>query len=239
MTRFYWGVISALSFISVSCTVQNNLYVNNPTPLPRGEVEGYLGLSTGLQPKIDSTDANGFVYFSDDLKWAPNLNIGANIGVTDRFNLGIDLHFPYAVGGFGMNVRPQISFMSPESNVQLALAGRLGFVVSKEFIEIGNAIYIDVRGNQKARGSLNMSVAMPLGFRVGEEALFIITPRLSRTSFAIWDNVDFQDRINREGYTLPILSLGARYQQLHFEASIIKKQREFIPSMGLVYLIRS
>jgi hypothetical protein len=41
----------------MSCTVTNNLYVNNPTPLGKERGEIYAGIGTGVTPKVDSITA--------------------------------------------------------------------------------------------------------------------------------------------------------------------------------------
>lgn len=232
----YLFLLATCCCLLTSCAVQNNLYLNNPVPLPRGEVEAYGGASAGIRPVIDSTDANGFTYYSDVLQLAPMLNLGLNVGLTDRVGLGIDMHLPYGFAGFGMNVRPQISFFPASSDFNIALSGRAGFAISSSDFQLTENISINISSLQDVRGTLNASLALPLSIRMGEDTHLIITPRWSRTSFAIWDNIDFRDRVYRRGYTFPILSIGARLKHIHIEGTVIKKERGFLPTMGVVYV---
>ena len=225
----------AYAVIRTSCIVQNNLYLNRPYPLERGTAEFAVGMGTGLRPVIDSTGVDGTVYYTDELSWAPNLNLSGDIGLTDHFSLGIDMHLPYFIGGFGMNIRPQLTFFPLASDFHLALTGRLGFVASKDSLRLGENFSVDVEGLQTMRGSLNASIALPLGFRMGEDNYLTVTPRLSRTSFAFWTNAEFRDEVERQGYTLAILSLGARLQRIQLEGTIVNYQNRFLPHFGLVY----
>jgi len=236
LTGPYGLLLGACCWLLTSCAVQNNLYLNNPVPLPRGEAVAYGGASAGIRPVIDSTDVNGFTYYSDVLQLAPMLNLGVNVGLTNRVGLGVDVHLPYGFAGFGMNVRPQISFFPASSGFNVALSGRAGFAISSENLQITNNISIYIGDLQDVRGTLNASLALPMSVRMGEDTYLFITPRWSRTSFAIWDNTDFRDRVYRRGYTFPILSIGARLKNVHIEGTVIKKERGFLPTMGVVYV---
>ena len=90
-----------------ACSVQNNLYLNNPAPLEKGEQEYCLGISMDLQPKVDSLGLQNQVIYDDEFKLAPSLHIGARFRLAEKLTLGTQLHFPYIIGGFGLDIRPQ------------------------------------------------------------------------------------------------------------------------------------
>ena len=96
------------SLIMGSCTVSNNLYINDPVPLSKNDMEGYGGFGMGLQPRIDSVGEFGEV-FSSGLQRSYNLVLGGRYGITHLFNVGASFHLPEILGGFGLTLRPQMS----------------------------------------------------------------------------------------------------------------------------------
>ena len=96
-----------LLLLMFSCTVTNNLYVNDPVPAQDKEANFYIGIGTGVRADIDSVNKSGDITFSDDLTMAPNLYFGGQVNVLDQLDLRFTLHLPYIIGGIGLRAGPQ------------------------------------------------------------------------------------------------------------------------------------
>jgi len=225
-----------LIFTSISCSVQNNLYLNNPAPLDKGESEGFFAISTGIQPKVDSSDAQGLIVYNNKFRLAPNLHIGGRFRLADKFTLGAQAHFPYIVGGFGLDVRPQYSFFGKSFNFNIAIAGQAGFVVSKDSISMNSTTRQGVP--QTVTSLANADIALPIGFKISKNTSLILTPRLSAFSFKLRDDPFENQPRTKYKFNEKVLTLGLRSKKWQIETSAIFIGKKVIPSFGasLVFL---
>lgn len=225
------GVI-LLVFCS-SCTVTNNLYVNNPFPVDTGKVEMYVGVGTGMQPKMDSIDENGDITFTDQISTAPNLCIGAQFPITRQLNIRAALHFPFLMGGFGIRVGPQYSLFTKDSKFNMAVGCDLGFVVAKDSIELfGSTTEVDSETN----GALNADLFVPIGFQLSSNVQLIITARYSFNALFVRYNIN-ESKSQTFHPAIPSVALGAFINSFYFEASAYQYENEWYPNFGLVYII--
>jgi hypothetical protein len=224
----FWLVFSAGLFSS--CTVTNNLYVNNPVPLTKSDYEVYGGFGLGLKPKIDSITSSGEVY-SHDFRTSYSLVTGGRYAFTDHFNLGGSIHLPEILGGFGVNIRPQISLMPRESKLNLALAADVGGVIFQDSI---SPFGIEIDIDPETRGAFNIDFSNPLGLKLGKETWLIFTPRYSFSWFYFRKAYEY-DGSKKFSVKYPALSLGLRAKRIHLEFSAAKVNHKFRYLAGMAY----
>jgi hypothetical protein len=223
LLAFMLGLFSA-------CTVTNNLYVNNPVPLTKGNYEVYGGLGLGLKPQIDSITNSGEV-FSHDFRTSYYLVFGGRYAFTDQFNVSGSMHLPEILGGFGANIRPQISLMSRESKLNMALAADIGGVFFQDSI---SPFGIEIDIDPETRGAFNIDFSNPLGVKLGKETWLVFSPRYSFTWFYFRKAFDHNDSKNFL-VRYPALSLGLRAKRIHLELSAAKVNNKNRYFAGLVY----
>lgn len=167
------------------CVVTNHLYYNQGHPSGKGNIHGYAGLGTGITPKIDSINANGYIFFSEKMKTAPVSAIGMQSGVGNQTDFRASLHLPYIIGGVGFKLGIQRSFFDSTSLFNVAPGLDVGFVFSRDSFRIlGSKTSIDKPLNH----SVNIDFFIPLSFRVNPTTYFVFTPRYSITGFNIRHN---------------------------------------------------
>ena len=229
-------VLVLIAFLTLSsCVVTNNLYVNNPEPLGKKEVDVYLGVGTGLKPKIDSTSVEGEVYFKDKISIAPSLNLGAQFGLTDYMDARASVHLPYVLGGIGVRGGLQHAFFKNTSNFNVALATDIGFVYSKDSLKLGG---IETELDIKSSGAFNMDVFLPLGYRINEVFKVVITPRYSHNILFIRRNTFVADRERKFKVDVKSLALGLWVGQLYIEASGFVYDDKLYPNFGVAYIMK-
>lgn len=222
--------LGILLFTCGACSVQNNLYLNNPTPLEKGEQEFCLGISTGIQPKVGSLGLQDEVIYNNEFKLAPSLHIGARFRLADRLTLGTQLHLPYIIGGFGLDIRPQYSFFEKGSKFNIAIAGQAGFVVSKDSIFKNNVEPLGIPNT--VTGLINVDITLPIAYKVSKELTLILTPRLSAFSFRLRENAFEKEPVTKYNFNSKVLTLGLRGKKWHIEASALQLENKIIPSIG-------
>ena len=212
---FLWSA----SLFMVSCTVTNNLYLNNPVPMGKGNAEIYLGIGTGVVAKIDSISlGNGTVNFSNKISNAPILSLGSQIGLSKQTDLRIAIHLPWIIGGFGFRAGIQHSFFDSKSRINMAIGSDLGFVVSKDSIEISgtNAAI----GGKDSNGAINADLFLPISLKIKNDFRVVLTPRYSLTKIYIRE---YQDKNGTKPFSFhyPALSLGIRVKRFYFETTVL------------------
>lgn len=222
-----------------SCVVTNNLYVNDPTPLGWGDGEAYIGVATGMNPKIDSVTNNTNVNFSNRMKYAPVLSIGGQVGVGKRMNLKAGLHFPFIVGGLGARLGAQYSLFESDSPFNVALGVNFDGTGANDSIELFGS---NVPTSQKANGALNADVFLPISYdfksgstKSDEVLRLIITPRYSYNVLYI---KKYTNEKSAKAYALfvPILSVGVRANRIYFESSAIYYNKSIYPHFGVALM---
>lgn len=218
-----------------SCTVTNNLYVNDPVPTKKGEGQVYLGLGTGVRAEIESVDDNGNINFSDDLTLAPNLSVGAQGRIIDNLDFRIAMHLPYIIGGFGLRAGAQYSFFKDNATFNMAVGTDLGFVVAKDSLKfLGTTSALEIYAN----GGINADFFMPISYSFNDNTRIIITPRFSFNTIYIRKNTNDPESFKFKP-NLPSLALGLRTRVVYFEISAFRFQDTFFPNFGIVYLFRN
>ena len=215
-----------------SCTVTNNLYVNDPVPTIKGEGQVYLGIGTGVRADIESVDQNGNINFSDDITLAPNLYLGAQGRIIDKLEYRVTMHLPYIIGGFGLRAGPQYSFFNSNSTFNMAVGTDLGFVVAKDSLKfLGTTSALEIYAN----GAINADFFMPFSYSFNENTRIIITPRFSFNTIYIRKNTSDPESFKFKP-NLPSLALGLKTRVVYFEISAFRFQNTFFPNFGIVYL---
>ena len=219
------------SLLLGSCTVVNNLYINDPACIGRGKAEFYAGIGSGMTPEIDSVTVDGDVIFSDRLEQAVNLCLGGQLGLYDKLDLRFAMHLPRIVGGFGLRLGPQYSFFGEHSDFQLAMGADLGFVLAKDSIRIfGGGSDLSIHAN----GAINADFFMPMSIRIGKGCRLVVTPRYSLNTFFVRRNVD-EKRSRHFTPEFPFLALGLKFGKLYLEASALHFDQQYFGNFGVVY----
>jgi len=221
-------------FLLSSCTVTNNLYVNDPVSVQKDNADSYVGIGTGVKASIDSVSANGDIAFSNELTMAPNLCFGSQIGLIHNLDLRAAVHLPYILGGFGARLGPQYTFFSKESKFNMAIGSDLGFVIAKDSIKIfGTTSALNIHAN----GAINADFFIPLSFNLNENSRIIITPRYSFNTIYIRHNTGEKESFKFSPH-IPSLALGLRLDRLYIEASAFRFRNEYYPNFGLIYIFK-
>jgi hypothetical protein len=231
LTR-YLRLFLVLPLSITSCTVTNNLYINDPVPAGKGKVELYAGLGTGLMPKIDSTSENGDIHFSNDLSVAPNLCVGGRYGLGEQTDIRFALHLPHIISGFGLKAGMQQSIFKSWTKFNIALGADAGFVVAKDTLHLGDvAIALD----PATKGAINADFFMPLSCNFNENYRIILTPRVSFNTIYIRRN-QYEKKSQKYSPVYSALSLGAHLNRLYLEATVHYIDDMIIPGLGIVYI---
>lgn len=232
------ATVHLLFFVSVlllvSCTVTNNLYVNDPSPLPKGKSELYGGIGMGLKPRIDSVSANGEV-FSNDFRRSYSLLFGGRYGVNHFFTISGGIHLPEIVGGIGGNIRPQISLFPDVSPFNVALAGDLGFVFAKDSVTF---LGTTTEQENLTKGAIHGDVSLPMSVSLSRNTRLVLTPRYSFNTFYFQRKYDMA-KTKRNHVQYPALSLGLRTRDFLFESSLMSWSGNHYYVFGLVIFIRN
>jgi hypothetical protein len=237
MNNLYKAVFLLLMVLGIgSCTVTNNLYVNNPNPMGKGKGEGYVGLGTGVQAKIDSVSpSTGAIHFSNKISKAPVLSIGLQYGIAQKTDIRTTFYFPKIVGGFGIRCGIQQSMANAESMFNLAIGTDIGYVFSKDSIKIFGS---NTEVGKETNGAMHADFFMPISYQSKKGFMLVITPRYSFNSFFIRQYQYQNDDTNFDfGYIA--LSLGIRYKRIYFETTAIKYNNIYYPHFGIAWIIKS
>ncbi len=225
------GVL-VFSLLIESCAVTNNMYVNDPFPLPKTDFELYGGAGMGMKPKIDSVSSSGEV-FSNEIRQTLNLVFGGRYGINNIWGIGLGFHLPEVVGGVGANLKTQLSMFPTPALTNLALVADIGFVFAEDSIRI---LGTEWKLDDKSRGSFNIDFSMPVGYRIGNNAKLILTPRYSFNTFYLRKSYD-TERSKRIRVQYPALSLGYRYRQVQVETTLLKYRDMYKLMAGVVFFI--
>jgi hypothetical protein len=222
------GIIAGMLF---SCTVSNNLYVNNPVPTGKGNIQLYLGGGTGQKPEIDSTSDDGTIYSSGNISTAPILAIGGQYGINNQLDMRFAIHLPYVVGGFGLRAGAQYCFFNAGSRFNAAIGTDLGFVIAKDSLKVFGA---KEPMNPEVKGAVNADFFMPFSVRVSDHFNIILTPRYSLNTFYIRKN---ENKGNSRAYnaSIPVLSLGIKIYKWYIEATGLYYNEILYPNVGVAY----
>jgi hypothetical protein len=221
----------AMFFVS-SCSVTNNMYINDATPYGKREGVVSFGIGTGLIPKIDSVSDNGDINFNNKLGIAPNFYLGVQGGLKNRINYRASLNLPYIVGGFGLRGGAQYSFLPKKSKFNFAIGVDIGFVASKDSVKIlGSRIGVNPHTNRIT----NADIFMPFTLNINESSRFTITPRYIHQYFWIKYNIDSHKSYSYIQSTIG-LSAGLKYKSLILEMTILRMNSMIYPNIGIGYI---
>jgi hypothetical protein len=222
----------SISICTISCTVTNNLYINNPIPMGKGEREGYVGLGTGIAAKIDSiSSVDGAVNFSNKISIEPVLSVGGQMGISKQTDLRIALHFPGILfTGLGLRAGLQHSFCDTSSRINIALGTDLGFVISDDTVKIlGTKFALDSL-ERASNGAINADFFLPVSYKIKNNFIVVLTPRYSF-------NVLYIEGIKSFKLGYPALSLGVRVRKFYFETTALYYHSSVYGHLGVAYLI--
>lgn len=223
-----------ISVFLVSCTATNNLYLNNPIPVGKSNVNGYLGLGTGAEAKIDSVSfLTGEVFSSGKPGIAPALSLAFQYGISDRTDFRFAIHFPKLIGGVGLRLGVQHSLFDSHSGINIALGADFGYAFSNDSIKIfGTRTEIDKSKN----GILNADVFLPVSLKLNGDVTLVLTPRYSLNTFYIRKYQDVQKGIPFK-VKYPALSLGCWLKYFYMEVTGSIYDHTVYPYFGVAWKI--
>lgn len=228
-------IIVTAVFALNSCTVTNNMYLNDPEPCGRGKVDLYAGIGTGMQVKLDSVYDQGYYTTSYRTTIAPSASLGTQFGVTNQCDVRVSIHFPYIIGGFGIHAGVQNSFFNAASRFNMAVGIDAGGVLSKKTIHNDDQSE-DVKLNPPTKGAMNADIFMPFSYRISDNMRLILTPRYSFNILYVRSVEDPGD--NRHfNLSFPVLTLGMKIHNLYFEASGQYYNNLLRPQVGIAWFI--
>lgn len=215
-----------------SCTVTNNIYINDPVPVSKGNIDIQIGIGTGHKAKTDSVADNGDIYFSDKLELAPTIFTSGQYGITDQLNLRYSLHLPYIVGGIGLRAGIQYSFFPKQTKFNAAIGTDFGFVIAKDSIKIlGSKSDLDTYTN----GAINGDVFLPVSYNFNKDYRIVLTARYSFNALYVKQNM-YNDNANAFTPQLPSIALGLRLNKIYLEGNVSRYNDLYIPNFGLIYI---
>lgn len=227
--------ITLVAFSFNACNVTNNLYVNNPVPHGKGNGDVYLGLGTGIEPKIDSISADGGINSSGGTSMAPVLSFGGQFGVSKQMDVRAAIHLPYVIGGFGLRVGAQYSFFDASSRFNAAFGTDIAFNLAKDSITLfGSTSSLDT----KSKGAITGDFFLPLSVKIDGNFSIILTPRYSSNVFFILKNGN-SDKINHVQLYYPALTLGIRVADFYMESTAVYYHNSFYPHLGVLWVFPS
>jgi hypothetical protein len=201
-------------------------------PTKEEEEFGYVGIATGVMPKIDSFAVDGAVSFSNKLTQHPNLCLGGQINAVENLDVRGAIHMPLPFGGFGMRAGPQFSFLNRESKFNVAIGSDLGYTFAKDSIKLfGDNIPLSIAVN----GVFSADFFLPLRYSFNNESRLIVTPRYSYTTFYMRYNTERKSSYSFRTY-VPSLAIGFRIKHFYFENSVFLFQDKYIVNYGFAYL---
>lgn len=221
-------------YLITSCTVTNNMYVNNASPQKKGEYEGYFGLGTGFQAKIDSTPDDSVIYYSDQIKQTVILYVGGQYGLTDKINVRAAVHLPKIIGGLGIRAGIQYSLFDNESTFNAAAGGDFGFVISRDSIKFGSTRF-GFENAKYANGSVSADFFIPLTYKPKDNIFISLTPRYSFNSLAIRQRL-YEKSSKSHKISYPALTLGFKISDFYFEASAAYYGSKVFPLAGIAVI---
>jgi hypothetical protein len=231
--RIYF--LCVIPILTLSCTVTNNLYVNDPIPQGKGNYYFFAGLGTGLIPDIDSTSINGDIHYSNKLSLAPNLCLGGQVGLGRQTDLRFNVHFPYLVTGFGLHAGIQYSFFRKWTLFNAAIGSDIGFAVEKDTLRLGS---VHIGLDPSTQGALNADFFLPVSYNLNEKCRFVLTPRMSLNMIFIRKN-EYGQKSQIYSPVYPALSLGAFLNKLYLEATVQYIDMTIKPGFGIVYTFQN
>ena len=227
-------IVFILGFSSLSCTVTNNFYFNDPKPYEKGQGEGYLGVGTGLQAEIDSISfPSGAINFSERVSTSMNLVFGGQVGLGKKYSVRFSGHLPKLLGGFGLRGGLQKTLFDSTSNVNISLGFDMGFVLSKDSVSFLRTRWAV---NKETNSALNADGFFSLSLKTGEYSRLIITPRYSFNTLYI-RKYKYEEGSVPFGFQHFSLSLGLKAKKIYLEATGMFLNDEFIPHFGIARII--
>jgi hypothetical protein len=223
-------VIIVYLMLATSCTVVNNLYVNDPVPLEKDSIRTYIGLGSGFVPKIDSISENGTVYHQNKLKLAPNLCFGGQIGLGNQTDLRLAVNLPYIITGFGIRAGVQHSFFKKETPFNMAIGADAGVVFTTDSLFGSNL-------NYPMQNTLNADVFLPMSYSFSPDNRIILTPRLSYNAFYVRKNI-YENKTTIYTPLIPSITVGVKLKRIYIETGIHSVNRILFPNFGISYLIK-
>ncbi len=215
-----------------SCASVNNLYVNDPVPLGKGYIRGYIGVGTGLMPKVDSITDNGAVHYQNKLKIAPNLCAGIQYGLAKQTDMRFAVNLPYAVTGIGLRGGVQHSFFRKENPFNLALGTDIGYGFSKDSLFGGST-----KEMISVKHAINSDFFLPISYSFSSDVRIILTPRASFTGFYLKENAN-RNKLKSFTPFIPSLTLGMNIHGIYFEAGAHLVNHWLIPNFGIAYVFK-
>lgn len=228
------SILLVIVSVFSSCLVNNNLYINDPAPVKKGEGKVYFAAGTGIKPKIDSASAvTNRVYFTNKLASGTLFAVGGQYQATDLLSVRMALHLPYVVGGIGLRAGPQLSFFKGDSKFNAAIGLDLGGLFTRDSMSIfGTRIGTQV----PMKGTVNADFFLPIGYKFSNNFTVALTPRYSFNTMFVRK---FRDGSSLRPFRfgLPVLTLGVRFYAVYVEASAIRYNNTTFSNVGIALII--
>lgn len=236
MKKFLLIFIVVISIVILACcTVTNNMYVNNATPQKKGESEGYFGVGTGFQPKIDSTPYDSLIYYNDKIKQSLILYFGGQYGLTDNLNVRLAVHLPKIVGGLGIRLGLQYSLFESKAPFNIAFGVDAGYVFARDSIKLGSSKF-HFEDAKYANGAINGDFFIPLTIKPNDDLQIMLTPRYSINSMFVRSRL-YSKKGKGHKISFPALTLGFKFKSFYFEASAAYYESKIYPLAGIAVVL--
>jgi hypothetical protein len=221
-----------LSFLITSCATTNNLYVYDANPCEPKQYKFNTGIGTGFKPKFDSVAQR-----EHQLDYFPVLSFNGQLGLNqnlDKTNLRFSIWTPLFTS-LGGRLGIQQSLFSHYSKLNIAIGVDLGYSLTSD--TTNNSGYSEFEIKQHV---LTSEIYFPFTYNFNQNTNITITPKLTYSYFYFplisasqRNNIGFDYlKINSPG-----LTIGFTFNKFHVEISAIKYLKNYIPSLGMAYII--
>lgn len=227
--RLFYSFSLLLLFIS-SCATTNNLYIYDASPCEPEHYKFSTGLGSGFKPKFDTIEQT-----QHQLQYFPVLSFNGQLGLTsnlDKTNLRFSLWTPMFTS-LGGRLGIQQSLFNHYSKLNIAIGLDLGYSLTSDSTE--NSSY------QINQHVFTSELYVPITHNFDSNSNLTITPKLTYSYFSFPITNSSGREINEFDHfkiSSPGLTIGLTLNKFHIEGTVIKYLNNYIPSIGLAYIIR-
>jgi len=227
--RLFYSFSLLLLFIS-SCATTNNLYIYDASPCEPEHYKFSAGLGSGFKPKFDT-----IIQTQHQLQYFPVLSFNGQLGLTsnlDKTNLRFSLWTPMFTS-LGGRLGIQQSLFNHYSKLNIAIGLDLGYSLTSDSTENS--------GYQINQHVFTSELYLPITHNFDSNSNLTITPKLTYSyfSFPITNSSGREiNEFDQFKISSPGLTIGLTLNKFHIEGTVIKYLNNYIPSIGLAYIIR-
>jgi hypothetical protein len=226
----YLNIYLGLCLLITSCATTNNLYVYDATPCEPQHYKLNAGIGSGFKPKFDTV-----VQSQHQLQYFPVLSINGQLGLTtnlDKTNIRFSIWTPMFTS-LGGRLGIQQSLLNHYSKLNIAVGFDLGYSLTSDSTKNS--------GYQINQHVFTSELYVPITHNFDSHSNLTITPKLTYSYFSFPITNSSGREINEFDHfkiSSPGLTIGLTLNKFHIEGTVIKYLNNYIPSIGLAYIIR-